>query len=532
MSLVGKIATAAFTAMALLPVPATSFFDGAGTIYSQGKWLETKAGPFSFAGGDIPFNWNNFQPVDLQQAAESFLDQNSRLLHFDPGSSEYIAEGTLKGPELETHRFLKIWNGLPVLGGEALVHFKDGRVLFANADSTPLESLSPVPRISAENARAIAFSSYRGVAMLAEQPKLKVLILNQEAFPQAHLVYEVTVADRDRFSSDVHFLSADTGSELAATSHVQTAVERRIFTGLGTQEDFSVLTNNNIENRWPALFADKGCPKLIAEFVSRISNNGAPDPEVCQKGPLDNAVLTSALAAWANSGLVYDYFLTTHQRDSIDGKGMEIRSVVNFGGVNFQNAAWYNNRLLMLYGMGNNNTYNDFASPLDIVGHELTHGITASTAALRYFDEAGALNESYSDVFGKLIAFRFGKASDWKVGKDLFRASGTYMRDMENPDVSHTKDYKYRNQICNRLNDFCGVHANSGIPSKTAVLLAQRIGLEKVGKLYYLTLTQLLRSNSNFLEARSQTEAACKVLFGSESRDCMALRSAMAEVGM
>jgi aureolysin len=162
----------------------------------------------------------------------------------------------------------------------------------------------------------------------------------------------------------------------------------------------------------------------------------------------------------------------------------------------------------------------------------MTHGITANTAALEYSAESGALNESYSDLFGKLIAFKNGKSSDWKIGRELFRDGVGFVRDMENPKVGNNADFLYRGQLCQRLNDYCGVHENSGIPSRAAVLIAKKIGTEKIGKLYYLTLTQLLRSNATFADAKAQTLAACSTLFGAGSEDCKAVSASFQAVGI
>ena len=175
---------------------------------------------------------------------------------------------------------------------------------------------------------------------------------------------------------------------------------------------------------------------------------------------------------------------------------------------------------------------NDFASPLDVVAHEITHGVTSSTAALQYASEQGALNESYSDVFGKLVAFSKGKASDWKIGRELFRDGSSFIRDMENPSISHYNNFRYRGQTCHRFNDYCGVHENSGIPNRAAVLIAKKIGLDRLGKIYYLTLTQLLRSSSDFKEAKAQTLAACTTLFGQQNPDCKAVSDAFESVGI
>jgi Zn-dependent metalloprotease len=162
----------------------------------------------------------------------------------------------------------------------------------------------------------------------------------------------------------------------------------------------------------------------------------------------------------------------------------------------------------------------------------MTHGVTSVTAALEYAAESGALNESYSDVFGKLIAFKYTKTSDWKIGRDLFKDGRSFVRDLENPEIGHMRDYLYKGENCHRFNDFCGVHKNSGIPNVVAVRIAAKLGIEKLGRIYYLTLTQLLRSNSTFLDARAQTEAACATLYGSGNADCSAIGAAYDSAGI
>ncbi len=520
---------------------------GTGKIYVAGKWVEaasdTNSQAFNPAISTGVFGFQN-PSQDFRALVHKFLADNAAVLATSLNSA-WIDQSVQKGVALETHRLKKLWNGIEVMGGEALVHLKQGRVLFANADGTSLNGLSSSPRLAAEEAREIAFSSYRGTALLAAQPELKILILGQGSAKDAKLVYSVNVLDSDGISSDTHFIDAQTGNEAMVTSNVQTLVDRKVVSALGSSDDFKVITadnaNDQIDHSFPALYSDKGC-SAPSEGISildswknllgRKKQSAAitSGPQSCASA--DPTVMTSALAAWNNSGLVYDYYLGVHQRDSVDGNGLLIRSIVNFGGAKFKNAAWYNNLKVMLYGIGDNDRFNDFASPLDVVAHELTHGVTASTAALLYSAESGALNESYSDVFGKLVSFKNGKPADWKIGTELFRDGTSYIRNMESPLVGHTKDFKYRNQDCNRFNDFCGVHDNSGIPSKAAVAIAKQLGLDRFAKLYYLTLTQLLRSSSDFSEAKAQTVAACATLFGRGNADCEAVSNAFTSVGI
>lgn len=537
-----KIQLAAFCLIASLAFSSNAA-NASGKIYLGGKWVESQdmnlgASPAASLPGFGSLGLSS-SPADLTAKVHAFLDGNAALLGANLGSVRWGASEVSRSDELETHRVKKTWNGIEVLGGEALVHLKAGKILFANADAATLGHLSPNARLGAEEAAKLAFSSYRGPALRAEAPELKVLAHSGATGGKvARLVYSVKVVDLDGLSSDVHYIDAQTGEEALVVTNVHTAANRKVLAGTGSRDDMAIVTDADAENlinsRFTTLFSDSGCDASggfgFWDRWSRRNEDLSARNTACNSAAQD--VLASAQSAWNNSGKVYDYFSASHRRDSVDGRGSLIRSVVNFGGAGFRNAAWYNDRKIMLYGMGDGQRFNDFASSLDVVAHEITHGVTANTANLVYAAESGALNESYSDVFGKLVAFRAGRNSDWKIGRDLFRDGTTFIRDMENPEIGHTRDFKHRGEGCNRFNDNCGVHSNSGIPNKAAVMIAKRIGLDRMGKLYYLTLTQLLRSSSDFAEARAQTEAACATLFGAGHADCRAVGEAFTSVGI
>lgn len=519
--------------LALCSIQAYAGVDG--KIFMNGRWVEAVTAR-SFNAWNASALFPSADIGDAAATAKNFIKLNADALSLKPGISLKV-ENIQSSELLQTVRISKRFHGLEVMGGESLVHLSNGEVSFANMDATNLDALSAAPALSAEKAQAIAFAAYNGNAESVEAPSLKVIVLNKEEGRAAALVYEVTVRDRDGFSSDIHFVDAQSGNIVMSTTNVETIKERRVKAASGTEDDF-----NLDESQWKLIYADKGCSSSLASlqldlFDAKKKTKPKPTPvppsnggaNACNK--VDAKVMNSALSAWNNSSVVYDYYQSKHSRDSIDGRGMSINSVVNFGS-QFDNAAWVNDKGIMIYGMGDGTEFNDFASALDVAGHELTHGVTARTASLTYADESGALNESYSDVFGKLVAFSAGKTNDWKLGKELFKDHTSFIRDMENPEIGNYKDYKYKGETCSRMNDFCGVHTNSGIGNKAAVLIANKLGLDKLGKLYYLTLTQLLRSSTNFKEARAQTEAACSKLFGADSSDCKAVSDAFTAVGV
>lgn len=533
-----KLARSVALVASLLTVSVSALGAESGKIYTYGKWLPAEKTPaIRVENQNALLLPNLVSGSDLRASATRFLTDNAVALNLD-SKSAWALPTVQKNEKLETLRVAKIWNGLQVLGGEALVHYANGKFLFANADDTSLAHLSSQPRLSAAEARDIAFANYAGSAVSADQPKLAVMVMSNEAGREALLVYEVTVRDRDTFSSEVHYVDALRGSVVKINSNVHTAAPRMVMAAKNTEDDLELD-----ETVWTKIYAsdNSGCasganalavPAAQTGWLSDWWNgrNAAPAVTNLACGGADERVMNSATLAWKNSGAVDTYYQSVHQRNSIDGRGLLIKSIVNFGGGSFGNAGWYDDKKMMLYGTSNR--FNDFALPLDVAGHEITHGVTSSTAKLEYSAESGALNESYSDVFGKLIAFRNGKPNDWKIGRELFRDGTGFIRDMENPEVGHNRDYKFRGEQCHRFNDFCGVHTNSGIPNKAAVLLSKSIGLDKLGKLYYLTLTQLLRSNSSFADAKAQTLAACATLFGSGSADCRAVTDAFTAVGI
>lgn len=494
-----------------------------GKIYVGGSWVNASIpSPASLSQSFFSDETlGNESPITVTRLVKSFLNDNSNLLHLDRGTKFSLAQSQA-GTELQTQRLQKSFHGLPVVGGDAVVHLSLGKVAFASADNTELTQLSLRPQVNGEEARALAFAAYDGKAASTSTPELKVLLVGEGRAREARLVYEITVRDRNQAASDIHFIDAQNGEAVLTSTNVHTLKNRQVLAGLGSEEDF-----NLDETRWTTLYSDQGCGK---PSIVMVAQKGDDRPESC--GTAAAKIQASALSAWTNSGLVHQYYESVHGRNSVDGKGKSLRSVVNFGGEGFPNAAWVADRSLMLYGLLDSDQINDFAAPLDVTAHEITHGITSSTANLVYADESGALNESYSDVFGKLVAFQNGRATDWKIGRDLFKDGQRFIRDMENPEVGHTSQYLYRGERCARDNDFCGVHDNSGIPNKAAFLIAKKIGREKLGKIYFLTLTQLLRSSSNFQEAKAQTEAACATLYGKTSQDCKAVTESFTAVGI
>jgi bacillolysin len=203
---------------------------------------------------------------------------------------------------------------------------------------------------------------------------------------------------------------------------------------------------------------------------------------------------------------VYDYYKDTHGRNSIDGKGGTINGLVRLGS-NFENAFWSSSENAMFFGDGDN-----YVGSLDVVGHELTHGVTDNTAGLIYQDQSGAMNEAMSDIFGEMVeAYTYGSL-DWIHGSSL---SNSY-RNMADP-ASHDQPGTMSDYV-NTDSDEGGVHTNSGIINHAYYYLAEglngAIGTGDSEKIFYRALTVHLTQNSQFLDLRLAAIQSADELFG------------------
>ena len=255
--------------------------------------------------------------------------------------------------------------------------------------------------------------------------------------------------------------------------------------------------------------------------------------------------------AYDGSGETHSLFQDEFGRNSIDGLGLELDSTVHYQ-IGYDNAFW--NGRQMVYGDGDEDLaeseriFNRFTNSIDIIGHELAHGVTEYEARLVYRNQSGALNESFSDVFGSLVKQRArgesASQADWIIGAGLFTSNVNVdgLRSMKAPGTAyshpaigqdiqpaHMRDY---NQM---TADNGGVHINSGIPNHAFYLAAREIGgnaWEKAGRIWYVALRDRLRANSGFQEAADQTFSVAGDDYGSGSLEQQAVRKAWADVGI
>ncbi len=245
---------------------------------------------------------------------------------------------------------------------------------------------------------------------------------------------------------------------------------------------------------------------------------------------------TKAVSAHYNGAQCYEYYRTTHSRNSIDGAGGTVVSIVNVSeknGAGMDNAFW--NGEAMFYGSGDK-AFKPLARALDVAGHEISHGVVQATANLEYKGESGALNESFADVFGAMI-----DRDDWKMGEDVAKTNyfpTGCLRDLSNPNNGGASlndsgwQPKHVSEQYKGTQDNGGVHINSGITNFAYYKFATAITKDKAEKVYYRALTKYLVKSSKFIDARAAVVQAATDLYGANSNEVKEANNAFTAVGI
>ena len=249
--------------------------------------------------------------------------------------------------------------------------------------------------------------------------------------------------------------------------------------------------------------------------------------------------------AYDGSGATFDFYALIFSRKSIDDRGMRLDSTVHYG-TRFDNAMWNGHQ--MVYGDGDGLLFNRFTAALDVIGHELTHGVTQYTAALNYEGQTGALNEHISDAFGIMVKqFKLGQTaheSDWLLGDGLFtsRVNGKAIRSMaapgtayDDPTLGRDPQPAHMRNYVHTEDDNGGVHINSGIPNHAFYLAAVALGgrtWEVLGRIWYRVLTERLTPEADFNDFTRATVDVAGELFGNGGRVQQIVADAWAQVGL
>ncbi len=434
-------------------------------------------------------------------------------------------------------------NGVPVFGGEVLVHLapdgsvrrlRDGLLRDLDTPTTPLWS--------AEEALSTATAESGNWGLPAADPSLVILRRNGTD----HLAWQVDLDQLDTVLDAALprvFVDAVTGEVVWRYDNLQTL-------------EGTATTSYNGAVTFP-ITEDGGVYLPLGEGL--VTVDWANTTNSLFTAPSASTVFTDEVVVDAHYGMLQTdaYYLAAHGRDGIDGAGGpgyvegSITSGVRYG-TDYNNAAWVtvggSNRM-MIYGDGDGVEFSPLTT-LDIAAHEITHGVTEFTANLVYADEPGAINEHMSDAFAALVEHSVeGESSDvWWIGEQCTTPaiSGDALRYMDDPTADGVSRDHYTERYRGTL-DNGGVHINSGIgnlafylavnggfhpdPSH-AVIGVSPLGTERAGQIWYRALTTYLGTSSEFLDLRTATIDASDDLFGADSYESQAVSDAWAEVGV
>lgn len=441
------------------------------------------------------------------------------------------------------------WQGVPVYGGELVAHFRDGHLYLLNGQSYPspeldtaMPNLSEAAAIEAAKEVVGRHSHFKELAdwehdlIEGQSEAAELIVFHPERDPaQEVLAWEVNLYPHLGEHWQV-ILDAQTGELIREMDHIchflpppdgpEVTTATDLLGQTRTIHSYELAGNNYLIDASRTMFdgANSAFPNDAIGVVWTIdANNTSPANDnfntthVVSSGNFWNDPL--AVSAHYNAGEAYRYFEETFNRNSINGQGGNVVSLINVSeddGSDMDNAFW--NGFAMFYGNGNQAFTAPLAKALDVAGHEISHGVIQNSANLEYMGESGALNESFADIFGAMI-----DRDDWQMGEEVVNTaifSTGALRDLSNPNnggnqlgdpgwqPAHTNEQYFGSQ------NNGGVHINSGIPNRAFYLLATAIGKDKAERIYYRALTVYLTRSSQFIDLRNAVIQAAEDLYG------------------
>ncbi|MCB1097930.1 MAG: M4 family metallopeptidase [Verrucomicrobiae bacterium] len=506
-------------------------------LKTAGKYVDYRTGPehssISFLRG------RGLEPAaDTPEATVSnFLRNNRELLRIDDASGDTVLHSTdTDGLGYTQMRYTTAYKGLEVWPSSFTVQLDpSGDVgLMTGAYAPTPDGLNTEPSVAQEDAGRAAIMAV-GASPLSPRESGTLKVFAPVSEPDPKLAWQFAVHSGVAQHWDV-FVDAHSGEVLHKQNRYCTAhVQGSGVDSVGQAHSINLWQHNDggfymVDTTKPMYQADVSNPPVSATggiFVYEVVEaNLTPQGSLVDwsfrpsvSGSANSGFSPALVAASANVGFVYDYFLERFNRNSFDGRG---GSILVYGDIpNYFNAAFAHEQNTMVIG----DTLN-WAESLDVMCHEMTHGIVGTSAGLVYMDQSGALNESFADIIGESVeTFRSGKAfPDWITGSLLPKG---YQRSLSSPssnfiDGAQTTPYPDRmSKFLITEDDHGGVHLNSSIHNhafyQLVAGLSQHISLKDGLDIFYRALTTKLNKNSGFVDSRLACIASADELFGAGS---------------
>ncbi len=502
----------------------------------------------------------------VRTAAETairFIESNRDLFKLTAPRSELqqIEEATDRLGKKHI-KFRQTFAGIPVWGKDMVAHFDaDNSLYLLNAHSVPTpadvnvnqfavskkEALSIAHSALENSSSKIALGNFTAKALDFEKATATKMIWQDEA-GRPRLIWHVQMRPNLR---DNWYFFIDANSMTILEKYNATMFDGPT-TASATDANGSQRTINVYESGSNFFMIDASRPIFQAAQPDILNDpKGALWTISAQNTDLNENVQlahvasndntwndTVAVSGHDNVAKVFEYYFNVHGRKAIDDSGSTIISIMHVTdeGNGMDNAFW--NGIAMAYGDGNQ-AFKPLAGALDVAAHEMTHGVIQHTVNLEYKFQSGALNESLADVFGAMV-----DRDDWKMGEDVVLTSAFpsgALRDMEDPHNGANSINEpgwqpaHMNEFLNLTieQDNGGVHINSGIPNKACQLIGAAIGKDKTEDIYYRVMdARYLNSQSNFVDMRLGAIQAATDLYGAQSTETNAVKSAFDAVGI
>lgn len=462
----------------------------------------------------------------------------------------------------QTHiKMQQVFKGVKVYGGQIFLHAKSGEIYLFNGTYYPTPDIDDVnPSLQSKDAEDIALSDIAtittigevrsfGIKQLEYERAVTELVIhhNNRDINSEKLAWHITLRPNflerweyfvDAKTSEIIDKYNSTCADGPATANATdlNGINRTINTYQVGSYYYMINTTKPMFNAAQSSFPDN---PIGAILTLDANNTNLENLSVNHVTSGNNSWgEASSVSAHYNGGITYDYYLNTHGRNSINGEGGTIISVVNTtdeNGQNMANAFWTGQA--MFYGNGGG-VFLPLAGGLDVAAHEMTHGVVQNTAGLEYKNESGAINEAMADIAGAMV-----DRANWQIGETVIPPNSPYfpsgaLRDMANPHNGGTSfsDNGYQpahvNEQYTGSDDRGGVHMNSGIINHAYYLLAQQIGKDKAERLFYRALATYMTQTSQFIDCRLAFESAAKDLYGNGSTEHNAVSDSFYAVGI
>ncbi|MDN3020381.1 M4 family metallopeptidase [Streptomyces sp. S.PB5] len=502
----------------------------------------------------------------IDNAADALVDQASALGLTSAQDTE-VRDVVVDKDGAQHVRYDRTYRGLPVLGGDFVVHLAaDGTYRSANRATRQAISLPSItPLLTAPKAAGLATDALRAANLgetlrkLTAKPELVVDALH--GTPK--LAWRTNVVAQDSQGNPVArtvLTDAGSGAQIDAWDSIETATGDGKSLYGGTVPLETTLSGSAYQlkdatrgNTYTGDAANKTDLCILGICISRAPSTVFTDADNHWGTGAASDRATAAVDAQYGTDVTWDYYKNVHGRSGIAGDGKGSFNRVHYGNA-YNNAFWDDTCGCMTYGDGDGTQLGPLVS-LDVTGHEMSHGVTSKTAALTYSGESGGLNEATSDIFGTLVEFYAGNASDtgdYLIGEKIVRPGfgRDALRYMDKPSKDGNSADYWSSSVGN-----LDVHYSSGVANHFAYLLAEGsgartingvsynsptsngstvtgIGRAKLGAIWYRALTVYMTSSTNYAGARTATLNAAKDLYGSGSTEYNAVAAAWSAVNV